>query len=92
MNILQMSSKQTDALCSDPSNTFNFVYNSTNYQGYIRTCVALTSIYLYNDKFNTANAHYYNTFAALTGWNSIQITKFLHGPNSMASYFVTSQL
>ena len=73
-NVLQWPSAQADALCADPSNTFNFVKNPDNFQGYIKTCVALTSVFLYANKFNTANAGYYDTFQSLTGWNAIRIT------------------
>jgi hypothetical protein len=62
-------STQTDALCNDASNTFNFVNNPLNNQGYIKTAIALTSVYLYGNKFNTANADYFSTFMALTGWS-----------------------
>lgn len=74
MNVLQWPSETSNALCNDTTNTFNFVYNPNNYQGYIKTCVALSSVFLYGNKFNTANAGYYQRFFQLTGWNAFQIT------------------
>lgn len=59
------------ALCNDPDGIFNFVYNATNYQGYFKSAVALSSVYLYSNRFNTANANYYDHFLSLTGFNSI---------------------
>jgi len=61
------------ALCSDPSNTFNFVKDMTNYQRYIKTSIALLSVFFYGDQFDTANAQYYQLFSNLTGWDSTQI-------------------
>jgi hypothetical protein len=55
--ILLWPQTQTDALCSDPSNTFNFVPDSQ--MGYFRTSVALSTIYLYDDQFDTANQSFY---------------------------------
>lgn len=72
--ILNFPNEQSNNLCNDPSNTFNFVYNTTNYQQYIKTAVALTSVYLYGNKFNTANANYFETFQNLTGWNILEVT------------------
>ena len=65
---------QMTGLCADSSNTFNFVYNATNNQGYFKSALALTSVYLYRNKFDTANAQYWSLFLKLTGWNSIQVT------------------
>ena len=73
MNVLQWPSNVANNLCNDTSNTFNFVNNPNNFQGYIKTTVALTSIFLYGNNFDTANAGYYNTFSALTGWNPMTI-------------------
>jgi hypothetical protein len=58
-----------DSLCADPSNTFNFVQNITDNQAYIKTSIALMSVYFYGNDFNTANANYYATFSNLTGWS-----------------------
>jgi hypothetical protein len=49
------------------------VENPYNYQSYIKSSIALLSVYFYGDQFNTANADYFQTFSALTGWNSTQI-------------------
>jgi hypothetical protein len=62
---------ETTALCNDATNTFNFAYNATNNQGYFKSALALTSIYLYKNKFNTANAGYWNLFISLTEYNPI---------------------
>jgi hypothetical protein len=91
-NTLLLSNAEATALCSDSSNTFNFVNNPTNYQGYIKTCVALTSIYLYGNNYNTANAGYYATFLALTNWTSFQISQQVHSPTSIFTYFVTNEI
>lgn len=92
MNVFQWPSQQADALCADTSNTFNFVNNPTNNQGYIKTAIALTSIYLYGNKFDTANQDYYGTFMNLTGWNQIQITQQVHNPNSLVTYFMDNEI
>ena len=57
---------QTTSLCNDASNTFNFVKNATNNQGYFKSALALTSVYLYKNKFNTANAGYWDMFLSIT--------------------------
>jgi hypothetical protein len=90
MNILEWPSGVTANLCNDASNTFNFVKNEDNFQGYIKTAVALTSIFLYGNKFDTANAGYYSTFQALTGWNVITISQQTTNPNSIVSDFMTN--
>jgi hypothetical protein len=64
--MLGFGETQTTALCNDASNTFNFVNNSTNNQGYFKSAVALSSVYLYRNKFNTANADYWDLFLNLT--------------------------
>lgn len=92
MNIFEWPSQQADALCNDVTNTFNFAYNPDNYQGYIKTAVALTSIYLYGGKFDTANADYWNLFQYLTQWNAIQITQQVHNPNSLVTYFMVNEI
>jgi hypothetical protein len=60
-------------LCADSSNTFNFVMDSDASQSYIKTSIALMSVYYYGNGFNTANADYYGTFMTLTNWTSDQI-------------------
>jgi hypothetical protein len=67
-------------LCNDPSNTFNFVNNPDNFQGYIKSTIALTTVYLYSNNFDTANAGYYNTFKSLTGWDASYIQTMVHNP------------
>ena len=74
LNIFQWPSAQVSALCNDVTNTFNFKNDPTNNMGYFKTAVALTSIYLYGSKFNTADADYFELFKTLTSWNDIQIT------------------
>jgi hypothetical protein len=91
-NILLWPTTTSASLCSDPSGTFNFQNNSTDFQGYIKTSIALTSIYLYSNKYNTAEADYFDTFTALTGWSSFQISQYITSPGSMMTYFVTSEL
>lgn len=59
---------QTDALCNDATNTFNFVSDPNNNADYFKSALALTSVYLYGGNFNTANAGYYDLFLELTGW------------------------
>jgi hypothetical protein len=60
--------------------------NPSNYQSYIKSSIALLSVYFYGDQFNTANADYFQTFSALTGWNSTQIdANFRQDGTGMAS-------
>lgn len=42
--IFQFDATSTAALCADTSNTFNFVNDPTNYNGYFTTAVALSTI------------------------------------------------
>jgi hypothetical protein len=42
--IFQFDATSTAALCADTSNTFNFVNDATNYNGYFTTAVALSTI------------------------------------------------
>jgi hypothetical protein len=90
---LSFPSTQAIALCTnDTSNTFNFLNDTNNFQGYIKTCVALTSIYLYGNMFNTASANYANLFSAITGWSSVQIKQQIHNPLSATTNFFNTQL
>jgi hypothetical protein len=70
-DIFKWPTTQVTSLCNDVTNTFNFKNDPTNNMGYFKTAVALTSVYLYGSKFDTANAGYYSLFMALTGWNDI---------------------
>lgn len=74
-------------LCADPSNTFNFVQNTTDNQDYFLSSVALMTVYYYGNGFNTANASYFDTFSNLTGWNSTEIdTNFRTTGTGMAGF------
>jgi|688.fasta_scaffold99549_3 hypothetical protein len=83
---------QTTALCGDVSGTFNFAPNTPNNEGYFKSALALTSIYLYRNKFDTANAGYWNLFLSLTKWNSIQVTDMITNSNSDVSKFMVAQV
>lgn len=72
--MLGFNQGNTTALCTDPTNTFNFVSDPTNYNDYFKSALALTSIYLYGNNFNTANANYYDTFTSLTKFGPFQIS------------------
>ena len=79
-------------LCADPSNTFNFVQNTTDNQDYIKTSIALMSVYFYGSNFNTANANYYSTFKELTGWTDSEVMQNFRVPGTgMASFASTVQ-
>lgn len=80
------------ALCNDQSNTFNFVSNPSDFQGYIKTCVALTSVYLYGSDFNTANGNYYETFMNLTGWTELEFATNVQDPTSIFTFFFTNEI
>lgn len=90
--MLGFPQKQTDALCNDATNTFNFVSNPSNNQDYFKSALALTSIYLYGGNFNTAGANYYQLFLDLTGWSAFQITNLVHSPTSAVTYFMTNKV
>jgi hypothetical protein len=60
--ILGFTTQVSTSLCADSSNTFNWQYDSNNYQAYFKTAVALTSVYMYGSAFNTANAGYFELF------------------------------
>lgn len=79
-------------MCNDASNTFNFVNNPDNFQGYIKTTMALTTVYLYSNKFDTANAGYYNIFHNLTGWNADTIQTLVHDPTNIMTGFVMNEI
>jgi hypothetical protein len=79
-----------NSLCSDPSNTFNFVRNTTENQDYISTSIALMSIYFYGPDFNTANAFYYSRFEALTGWNINDINYYFRAPGTGMAGFAAA--
>lgn len=49
-------------------------------------------MYLYNNKFDTANAGYYDTFLNLTGWSAIQITNMVHNPNGIMTDFIVNKI
>jgi hypothetical protein len=71
--VVQVDFVASRDLCGDPTNTFNFMYNATNFQDYIKSSVALLSVFFFGNDFNVANANYYQTFAELTGWNDTEI-------------------
>ena len=85
--MLAFPSNVTDALCADPSNTFNFAESSKPNVNFFESTVALTSVYLYGSKFNTANANYWDTFLSLTKWSAFQITQKIHSPTSSVTLF-----
>lgn len=90
--MLKFQQAQIDALCNDATNTFNFVSDPTNNNDYFKSALALTSVYLYGNNFNTANANYYDLFVQLTGFTAIQITNMVHSPTSMVTYFMTNSI
>jgi hypothetical protein len=65
-----MDAANATALCSS---TGNFTFSSTNY---FPSCVALTTVYLYQDGYN---AYYYDEFVKLTGITPDQMSAYLYG-------------
>lgn len=88
--VLQFPQTQADALCANA--IFGFNFDNNNFQGYIQTAVALTNLYLYDNRFPGPSTDYYQVFSTVTGWNSIQITNMVHNPNSMATYFFMNEI
>jgi hypothetical protein len=80
--VVQVDFVASRDLCADPTNTFNFMYNSTNFQDYIKSSVALLSVFFFGKDFNVANANYYQTFAELTGWNDTEIYTYFRASNT----------
>jgi hypothetical protein len=89
---LGFSQDATNGLCNDATGTFNWMHDANNNQGYFKTAVALTSIYLYGNAFNTANADYYDLFLNLTGYNALSISNAFQNPSSPASVMMTTQI
>lgn len=57
-NVFNFGETGANNLCSDPTNTFNWVKGPGD-EGYLKTSLALLTVYFYGANFNIANAGYY---------------------------------
>lgn len=48
-NYILLDAPTATSLCADPSNTFNFAENPSDYQAYIKSSIALMSVYFFAD-------------------------------------------
>jgi hypothetical protein len=76
-----MSADSALSLCSSAG---NFTFTSDDY---FPTCVALTTVYLYQDGYN---AYYFDEFIALSGIASEDINTYLYGADQpFTQYYQT---